>query len=105
MHGRKVRDAADARACLAQVAESGMDRASWARAHGVSARSLNAWRLILERQAKRPAPLHLVELVVAPAALEPCRYLVRQGVWEVEVDDRFDGDTLRRLLDVVAAAC
>lgn len=39
---RKVRDAADAEACLAAAESSGMARAAWAHANGVNARSLNA---------------------------------------------------------------
>ena len=55
MQLRRVRDASDADVCLAQAEASGLQRAAWARAHGVSARSLNMWRLILERQRRRAA--------------------------------------------------
>ena len=103
MERRKVRDAEEARACLAAVAESGMERAAWARANGISGRSLNAWRLILDRKARRAPPLRLVEWVaVSPVTVEGPRYVVRCGPWSVEVDERFDADVLRRLLDVVA---
>ena len=99
---RKIRDADEARSALEAAARSGLPRATWANAHGIDARSLNAWRLNLERR-DRPdeVPLRLVELVTAPVA--PTRYVVRLGDWEVEVDDRFDAGVLRRLLGVVAA--
>ena len=104
MERRKVRDGEEARVCLVAVAESGMDRAAWARQHGLCGRSLNAWRLILERKARRAAPLRLVEWVpTASATVEAARYVVRCGSWSVEVDERFDGEVLRRLLAVVAA--
>ena len=100
MEARKIVDAADARRCLAAVATSGRPRAAWAREHGVDARSLNAWRITLERRdASRP---HLVELVAtAPAAM--ATYRVRCGPFEVEVTDDFDDRSLGRLLRVVAA--
>ncbi len=105
MEPRKIRGAADARACLTAVAESGQERAAWARAHHVNARSLNAWRLNLARAGDRPlCPLRLVELVVhdTPA---PTPYRVRCGAFEVEVAGAIEEDRLVRLLRVVAAAC
>jgi transposase-like protein len=55
MEARKIVDDADARRCLAAVAASGRPRATWAREHGVDARSLNAWRITLARRdARRP---------------------------------------------------
>jgi hypothetical protein len=106
MAGRKIRDAEDARACLSAVASSGLRRAQWARAHGVDGRSLNAWRLNLAERVVGAAPaeraLRLVELVPEPVA-EEARYVVRCGSLSVEVDHRFDGATLRRLLAVVAS--
>ncbi len=99
---QKIRDAEEARAALDAAARSGLPRATWARVHGVDARSLNAWRLNLERREPLdPVPLRLVELVAAPVA-PTSRYVVRVGGWEVEVDDAFDARVLRRLLDVVA---
>jgi hypothetical protein len=103
MPGRKVRDAADARACLEAVAQADMDRAAWARAHGVDARSLNAWRLALTRH-ERPSPprLDFVELVAeVPRSAPP--FLVHAGPYTVEVDAAFDASALRRLLGVVAS--
>ena len=95
---RKVRNDEDARKCLEAAAASGLPRADWARRNGVDARSLNAWRVNLERERPRP---RLVELVpTRPAA---ARYTVRYGEFEVEVDERFEADVLRRLLEVVAS--
>lgn len=103
---RKVRDAADARRCLNASTASGEDRATWARGHGIDPRSLNAWRLNLERSRHVVAPPvpRLVELVPAsPAVEEPARYRVLCGGVAVEVDDRFDETVLRRLLAVVTS--
>ena len=66
MPGRKIADETDAHACLEAAMRSGLARAEWARAHGVDARSLNAWRLNLERrsaEAAKPSELRLFELV------------------------------------------
>ena len=49
MRTRKIRDEADAKACLAAVRAAGGDRLRWAHAHPVDARSLNMWRVVLER--------------------------------------------------------
>jgi transposase-like protein len=110
MAGRKVRSADEARACLARAADSGMERAEWARVHGIDARSLNAWRLNLERGRRTagvPAapPLRLVELVPADARqqVSPAVYRVRHGPFVVEFGEDFDEQILRRLLVTVAA--
>ena len=99
MTRRKVHDAEDARSCLEAASRSGLDRAAWARAQGIDARSLNAWRLNLARRTGARSPLRLVELVVPPVATN---YRVRCGVFEVEVSDDFDEGVLARLLSVVA---
>jgi hypothetical protein len=101
MPRRKIRDATDARRCLDAAEASGLHRVEWARRHGVNARSLNAWRVNLERGAA-PEPLRLLELVSSaqPAA---GRYVVHVGEVSVEVDDDFREDTLARLLRVVLA--
>lgn len=101
---RKLKDAEEARSALAAVAASGLSRVAWARAHGINARSLNGWRLTLERQerAGAVAPLRLVELVAPRRPAAEARYQIRLGDVTVEVDDQFDPGTLRRLLSVVA---
>lgn len=106
MGPRKIDGAADARACLAAVEASGLSRVAWARAHGVDARSLNAWRLILDRASDRccSRPLRLVELI-ADAPPSSAVYRVRCGAFEVDIEGEIDEDRLVRLLRVVAAAC
>jgi hypothetical protein len=100
---RKIEDAAEARACLAAAKASRQKRADWARAHGIDARSLNAWRLNLERAAVQPTELRLVELVPTRAHHARARYSVRVADMVIEVDDAFDDDVLRRLISVVAS--
>lgn len=106
MAGRKIRDAADARACLSAAARArGMTRAEWAREHGIDGRSLNSWRVNLERGSAKPTKkrrVRLVELVAAPP-VQPVRYVIRLGDVAVEFDQHFDDATLRRVLQVVAA--
>lgn len=100
---RKIKDASEARTCLAAMARSGLGRAEWARAHGLDARSLNAWRLNLERAQFAHGPVRLVELVAAPPEPQPTRYTVRVNDLAIEVDEHFDGDVLRRLIGVVSS--
>jgi hypothetical protein len=95
---RKVRNDEDARICLEAAEASGLPRADWARRNGVDARSLNAWRVNLEHWRQQP---RLVELVASRPA--SARYTVRYGDFEVEVDEQFEADVLRRLLEVVAS--
>ena len=101
MEARKVRSADEARWCLAEAVGSGRPRALWAREHGVCARSLNAWRINLERPEHRPG-LRLVELVAAAPATKPV-YRIRCGGFEVETSGEFDEVALGRLLRVVAS--
>lgn len=107
MAGRKIVDEREARSCLEAVAASGEGRATWARQHGIDGRSLNAWRINLERAGSSTrwstAELRLVELVASsPMRAAPgCR--VRCGSFVVEVDADFDDEVLARLLTAVAA--
>lgn len=111
MGRRKIENESDARACIAAQAASGLSPAEWARAQGIDGRSLRAWTNNLRRETKpkrharpAPSPVRLVELVPnAPAAAGPSRYVVRVGAHSVEVDERFDASTLRRLLAVLSA--
>ena len=106
MAGRKIRDAAEAELCLAAAARSGLERRDWARAHGVDARSLNAWWLNLggrrTRREEKPTRLRLVEMVPEGGSMA-ARYIVRVGRAEVECDGYFDEGVLQRLLAVVAS--
>jgi hypothetical protein len=100
---RKVRDEVDARRCLAAMAARGATLKAWANANGVDGRSLHMWKLNLARGKACPeAPLRLVELIEAHRPSPSARYVVRLGDVEIEVDDGFRDETLRRLLAVVA---
>ena len=100
MPGRKIRDERDARACLEAVDKSGTGRAAWARTNGIDARSLNAWRLNLDRSPTRPAELRLVELV--PEVSGDAGFRVSCGPFVIDVPRGFDESALARLLGVVA---
>ena len=101
---RKVRSGEEASRHLAAARASGKPRAAWAVEHGLDARSLNAWRLILERrQRAAPAP-GWVELVAARVEPPPA-YRIRCGVFEIEAAGEFDDERLGRLLRVMAASC
>jgi hypothetical protein len=67
---RKIRDAADADACLDALGASGLSLTAWVRTHRIDARSLNMWRINRGRSVPRPSPssLRLVELVTARPA-------------------------------------
>ena len=102
MTRRKIRDHADAAELLDALEASGQSLADFCRARGLDGRSLNCWRINLQRDAvPAPSGLRLVEL--AAARSEPAVYrIVVHGI-EVEVDDHFREDTLARLLAVVTA--
>lgn len=101
MRVRKIRDEADARACLAAVGAAGGDRIAWAHAHRVDARSLNAWRVALERRGSK-AP-KLIELVAATAPRVVARYVLDVGVARVEFDDACSAETLQRVVRALRA--
>jgi hypothetical protein len=98
---RKVRNEDEARRYLAAVAASGRPRVEWARANGIDARSLNAWRMNLQGSRRRP-DLRVVELVAEPPASR-ATWRVRCGAFEVEVPEDFEEGALGRLLRVVAS--
>lgn len=103
MRRRKIRDEADARACLAAVRAAGGDAVAWSRAHGVDARSLNCWRVNFGRRAKAPKndAIALVELVPVPPARTSGRYVLDLGIARLEFDDGCSADTLRRVVMTV----
>jgi hypothetical protein len=109
MERRKIRDEADARACIAALKVSGMATAAWCRSEGIDGRSLRAWTLNLSRRAApagkraRAKPVQLIELVPSGALRRTARYVVRVGQHDVEVDDQFEESTLRRLVAVLAS--
>lgn len=100
---RKIRNAAEARSCLAAADGSGLTRVQWARANEVDARSLHAWHLNLTRgERPRPvAPLRLVELVASRKPSAGCR--VRYGDFTVDVDAAVDHDVLVGVLRALVA--
>jgi len=104
MARRKIIDEHEARACLAEAEQSGMTAGQWAKPRGIDGRSLNAWRMNLERRDIH-APLRLVELL--PTAVSPPDSPLRVtcGRFVVEVPPDFDEGVLARLLDVVSSAC
>ena len=53
---RKVRDEEEARCLLDEAEMMGMSRAAWARSQGVDPRSLNAWRMNIERRPGSDVP-------------------------------------------------
>ena len=100
---RKIRSGEEAARHLAAARASGKPRAAWAVEHGLDARSLNAWRLILERRQRAAGP-RWVELVAAQPSPPPvCR--IRCGLFELEAAGEFDDERLGRLLRVMAASC
>lgn len=103
--GRKITDQREAEACLAAAEASGLGRAAWAHRQGIDARSLNAWRLNLERGRTKVTSgvpeLRVLELVPS-SVVSATRYEVRCGPFVVEVGDDFDERVLSRLLAVVA---
>src|SRR5262245_34760113 len=104
MVGRKVRDAADAAQLLDAAEASDLERADWARRHGISPRSLNAWRLILGRHRREGPSLRVVALgPETGTAKGHAPLVVRYGAFSVEVDASFDENLLRRVLTAVAS--
>ena len=108
MELRKILSEAEARSALAAAASSGLPRRAWARSQGLDPRSLNAWRLNLDRrgqdrrrQSSSPHALHLVELLPLGPTTPPARYTLEVYGIRLEVGDDFAEDTLRRLLGVL----
>lgn len=101
MARRKIRDEAEAVRFLDEQRASGLSLAEWARRQGVDGRSLNSWRVNLDRRGTAARAPRLVEWVAA--SVPPARYTVRCGRLAVEVGEDFDEETLYRLLQVVAA--
>ena len=110
MPRRKVRDEVEARQFLEAVACSGLPRAEWARRHGIDGRSLNAWRLALERRDRKrdgiAKPLEFLELVpTVPVASRPTARSLELRVQDVQISvpADFDDRHLQRVLRAVLA--
>lgn len=110
MAGRKIENEEDAVDCLMRVDRSGLELHEWVRRHGIDGRSLHCWRLNFERRGRQVPEANLAQNVSRMVELvtderkppTDARYLIRSGIFEVEVRDDFDDDTLSRLLAVVA---
>ncbi len=103
MAGRGILNEQDARRSLAAAKSSRAGLAAWARAHGVDGRSLNAWRVNLERRVgeqPRVVP-RLVELVPVTGPAVSARYVLRVRGVELEVGDGFNEKTVRRLVGLL----
>lgn len=113
---RKIEDERDARVCLGQVVASGRPLTEWAREHGIDARSLNIWKVNIDRDARPHRPTatarpRFVEIVAGPvdsgehAAMagssKSGRYIVVIGDMRVEIDDGFCAQTLTRLISAL----
>ncbi len=108
---RKMKGRVDAKKCLARWRKSGLSMSDWATENRVDCRSLNGWRLAMERhaeveEAKRASLVELVlpEAVVSSPEQRTC-FVVRAGCFEIEVLTDFDSDGLGRLLSAVRSAC
>lgn len=118
--GRTVKDAEDARQCLAAAMAEGMTLYGWCTANNVAPSRLYRWRQRLAAAAvgepqfvevtaaapvapaRPPAILQLAPPPVPPAA-PPARYEVHVGGCHVVVGDDFRDEILARLLRVVRA--
>lgn len=103
MAGRRIEDAAEARRCLEAARASRQTVGAWCRQAGIDGRSLNAWRMNLERASAGSdggSRAELVELVVGrgPSA---SGLSIRCGPFVVEVDGTVDSALLGRVLRVL----
>lgn len=106
MAGRKIKNEADARACLGAVKAAGVERVAWSRANGIDARSLNAWRVALERRAistSAAANPKLVELVPRGRNVTSARYVLTVCDSQLEFDDACSGETIARVVRALRA--
>jgi hypothetical protein len=93
--GRKIASEQEARRCLSAAGAAGQAAGAWAREHGIDGRSLNMWRVNLERST--PSAVRLVELVPRPPKAVDARYFVRVGEMAIEVGDDFQEELVRVL--------
>jgi hypothetical protein len=98
---RKIRDEADALRCLRAAGSSGGTDVDWAHAHGVDARSLQAWRMNMGRRGSHKRGLRLVELVPTTLSSPGARYVLSRGDVRVEFDDACAVDTLLKIVQVL----
>jgi hypothetical protein len=116
MSKRKIADEEDARACLDRAKVAGQSPGEWARSNGVDGRSLNIWRVNLERAGPRRRVgssvandlprIGLVELVPRAERVESgsgARYVLEIEGTRLEFGDDASSATLRRVLEAVRA--
>jgi hypothetical protein len=116
MSKRKTADEQDARACLDRAKVAVQSPGAWARANGVDGRSLNIWRVNLERADHRRGAgssgasdlprFGLVELVPRPERVDSgsgARYALEIEGTRLEFGDDASSATLRRVLEAVPA--
>jgi len=104
MAGRKIGNEQEARRCLAAARSARGALGEWARARGIDGRSLNAWRVNLERRRvrrSRGGVPKLVELVPAGVPVSPARYVLHVKGVGLELGDDFNEQTLRRLVGLL----
>ena len=101
---RKIDDERQARAFLKAAKSAGVPLKTWARAHGIDGRSLNAWRINLGRARTRTSPKpRLVELVPSRDGERPASYIVRIADVTVELGDDFREEALVRIVRALRA--
>ena len=79
---------------------------AWARARGIDGRSLNAWRINLERSradARGRSRSRLVELVPTGEVSSAARYALRVADVTIELGDDFREETLVRIVRALRA--
>lgn len=113
--GRKIETESEAWRCLRVATRGGLSAGEWARAHGIDGRSLQAWKVNLERREASARPRRrkpkaaataraLVELVPAApsvAAAGRGRYVLEVARARVEFGDDVSDATLHRVLEAL----
>lgn len=76
---RKITDEREAQRCLAAAKAAGGTIKQWARAHGIDARSLNAWRMNLGRRGRKTPPKKQRAALAQPPSARLRRAAMRPG--------------------------
>lgn len=77
---RKITDEREAQRCLAAAKAAGGTIKQWARAHGIDARSLNAWRMNLGRRGRKTLPKKQRAALAQPPSARRRRAAMRPGI-------------------------
>lgn len=94
---RRLDNESDARLVLADLRESGLDFRDFTALRGYDGRVLRAWEKRLGPTIERPNDIRLVECALPRQST----YRIRTERFEIEVEDGFREDTLRRILQLV----